>query len=427
MNALKIINFARNAKTVSRSKAQSMSTNSVGWILTELSLIAIPIFVICVTVFFNPAPSKGFFATIVSKPEWYFISLVFCIEAVRDNYRIDRKMRSEEESAHILYAIFFTVIAAVSSGLATHATLGAAQINSDASSQALHVIVNSTPAVNLASGAATKPVQMLGLFSIPIFFCSAFWSAYSKQKLKQIERDEREDSDILSKSGRPRIYSVYRPGRVRDFYDVVADAYNSRNTKTKGIRDAQEIIIKAIRLRVQALKKGKTLNVLDIGGGTGYGVYHSLRSEERVFWTSLDISPKMKGKFSEVFEGKTAITGDCLDFSTFTPLLSGKKYDIVVLSFALTSMARNIDFAELRKICNPGSIVLVADIHPGYVSKSACFDIDVGGQTHKLVLRKVDPLVLEGEALLAGMKRADWKIFENERSEVYSFFLSFTT
>lgn len=422
---MKLFDFHKDAKSAIQLKSRKISTFSTGWILTELCLIAIPIVVICVTVFFNPAPTKGYWLTITSKPEWYFISLVFCIEAVRDNYRIDRKMRSEEESAHILHAIIFTVIAAVFSGLATLASLGVVQHDAQAASQA---IANSAGAIiaNDANVLMIKPAYMLPFFSVPIFFVSAIWTAVSKWRLKQIEQEEKEDSEALSQSARAKIYNVYRPGCVRDFYDVVADAYNSRNTKTKGIRDAQEIIIGSIRQRMQAVKKGKTLDVLDIGGGTGYGIYHSLRSEARVSWTSLDISPKMRGKFIEVFAGRTAITGDCLDFKSLMPLLGGRKFDVVVLSFALTSMERNISFADLKSILNPGATVLVADIHPGYVSKSACFDIDVGNQVHKLVLRKVDPLVLENEALLSGLKRADWKIFENERCEVYSFFLNFS-
>jgi SAM-dependent methyltransferase len=378
------------------------------------TLIAVPIVVLVLTVFFNPSPTKGFFATLTSKPEWYFIALVFCVEALLDCLRIKQKAYENVFDGRTGWALVRTITAAVLAGLAMHATLSNTVINSPLS-----------PAVPGVLGflAAIFQNSSLHIAAIPFFFFCSLFYATTKFKLIEIEKEEDDNNNLWHNARRPRMYTVDRPGRVRCFYDIIAAVYTERNRMTKGIRHAQDSVVDTIRNSIKASRLDK-FRVLDIGGGTGYGAFNLLRKEEKLDWTSLDISPRMTDKFAENFGGGIAITGDCLDLGNKIYSAKAEKYSVIVISFALSSMPSNVNFGKLSSILEDDGLVLIADIHPGYISKSPYFDVDVDNRTYALTLRKVEPLILEDEAS-AKFRRISWKIFNNERGEVYSFYLGF--
>lgn len=369
----------------------------------EVLLVAIPIFVIVLAVAFSPPADKGFWATITAKPEWYFLALVFCIEGHRD------RQRALDKSDDV--GIFLIALAAVIAGLAAAASVAVLPAPQHASKP-----------VAFIEGLLDKLQNPLQFFSIPLFLLSAGWSWYSKWRMNSLEAEAATQRSLREAIAQPKLYNVYKEGAVERFYDQVASVYNKRNDNTKGIREAQDRVISEIRQAARSQPTRKT-SVLDIGGGTGHNLYVSLRGEDGLEWTSLDISTGMTKKFRESFPGARALNGDCMRLAEC--LKPNERFDAIVLSFALSSMPRSADLSVLRAYMNPGGAVFVTDIHPGYVQKSPCFDIDVDGARHALQLRKVEPLVLEQQADAAGFCRASWQIFRNERGEVYSYFIRF--
>lgn len=367
----------------------------------EVLLIAIPILVIVVAVLFWPLPGKGFWSTITSKPEWYFLGLVFCIEAHRDR---NRRAQSDD------VGIVVMALAAVPAALAVAISIA---------TPTQQLSVSPPSYVERLLEALQNPLQFC---SLPVFFLAAGWSWYCKWQLKTEEKAEAEQQKMHLERLRPRLYDVFKRDAAKRFYNIVAGTYNKRNDNTRGIRDAQNRIVEAVRQIVRGVRSG-TLHVLDLGGGTGHNVYLSLRGEERLEWTSVDVSEEMTARFRENFAGTRALSGDCLELRQV--LGAQQKFDVVILSFALSSMRRDVDFGALAEVLSSRGVVLITDIHPGYVSKSPFFDIEVDGVSHALQLRKVEPLLLESEALPAGLSRTGWEIFRNERDEVYSYFVRF--
>ena len=387
-----------------QSGEKNKSSDHRAW--PEVLLVAVPILVIVVTVAFSPPTTKGFVSTITSKPEWYFLALVFCIEAHRDRNRYTN--RTDDVGMVVMS------IAAVVSGLAAAASVAAA------------------PAYTASPGASARYETLerlldalqnpLQFFSVPVFCLAAGWSWICKSKVKELETEAEEQQQMLIGMARPSVYSVYKQGAVERFYNLVAHVYNKRNDNSRGIRDAQNRIVEEVRQAVRA-SNGRPLKVLDIGGGTGYNVYLSLRGEDNLHWTSVDLSSEMTARFRENFQEAHAVTGDCLSLGTC--LDQRERFDVITASFALSSMPRNLDFSSLLRVLRPNGVVLITDIHPGYVSRSPFFDIDVEGTRHALQLRKVEPLVMEAEAEAAGFERTTWSLFKNERGEVYSYFVRF--
>lgn len=394
-------------------------------IAIEALLIATPILVICTTVMVNPVKGKGFVDTVLTKPEWYFITLVFCIEAFRDWLRIHDRTRAVEESPGLLTSlalILLGVVLAVSATLASlsgHApSVPTAPLVEQVVGISTSTHVMTTPSISLSTTKVSKSddLPLLQILSVPLFLLSALWSGYSKVAWKQVERQSKEDGALLADIARPRVYNAEKAGRAKAFYDAVAAAYNERNDKTKGIRSAHNILVEQIYEVARRTNDG--IAVLDIGAGSGYNVYNSLRNEKAIEWTALDVSGRMLKKFKDDFPQALTMEGDCLEL---LPQLSrDKKFDVVVLSFVLSSMPRTLDFEQLAGILKPNGVVLLTDIHPGYIAKSPCFDIEVDHEVHALRLRKVEPLVLEREAS-AHFERDTWQLFDNERGETYAF------
>jgi SAM-dependent methyltransferase len=403
-------------------------SSSLSLIWMESLLIATPLLVICFTVLFNPGNGKGFVSTVISKPEWYFIALVFSIEALRDRLRIKDFKQAERDAdePYVLLALIFILVAAVLAALATLAALG---LPAEHTVPTSYVMQNGSEDLNLGAAAIavqqppmkSTNISLLQYLAIPIFLMCAVWSARSKVAWKREEHRDLEQRSLLVEVGAPRMYNVEKTGRAKAFYDAVAAVYNERNDKTKGIRSAHNVIVQSILCIPRTPTSG--ISVLDIGAGSGYNVYNSLRNDSGIDWTAFDVSPKMIQKFQQDFPQVTAIVGDCLS-PDLENLGMDKKFDVIVLSFALSSMRKSIDFDCLARLLKPSGFVLVADIHPGYVAKSPSFDIKVGRDTHALKLRKVDPLMLEEEAKVK-FSRAKWQLFSNERGEIYSYFLHF--
>lgn len=389
-------------------------------LLSEHVLLAIPIVVLLVTIAFMPHASKSFIGTIASKPEWYFLALVFCIEAHRDRAKVTSKGGGDDSVGMIFLAIAAVLSALAAATSVTSSSLPTAAATSVSAVSAPSGREEELPWLEMLTSQVQTPLQR---FAIPAFFLSALWSFVSKRRLRVIEDEDADQLRVLTASN-VRVYPLGRKNAVRNFYDAVASEYNKRNDKTKGIRNASDLVVQTVRSRATGRPAGQRLSVLDLGGGTGHNTYNLLRSVSNIDWVSVDISPGMTEKFTEAFPGIPAVTGD---FQDLPSCLAGVKqtYDVIILCFSMSSMVDELDLGGLSRALNPGGAVIVADIHPGYIAKSPRFDIEIGAKIHALELRKVEPLVLEHQGREAGMLRTEWQIFENERSEIYSFVLQF--
>lgn len=390
------------------------------WTIVETILIAIPLIIICVVAAIKLSSDTGLLSTVSTKPEWYFIALVYCLEALRERTRLGELNGSPKYASGVQFAIVCTIVAAILAVIATLDSLGvfAAKV--------------AAATATLPSTTEPKAINQLHIIAIPCFLLAAFWSGITKIAVKRAEYAWHADFEAMTSIRRPRLFRYSDSKKVAKFYDLIAAIYDRRNEGAKELRRAQRRIVTEIRSLLRADDPGKMVSVLDIGGGTGTNVYSALLEEPHVKWTYIDSSTVMAAKFQEDYESAaggapTILVGDALSIETALDVSAYKEhFDFAILSFSLSSMPANPEFRKLAAMLKPGARVLIADIHPGYVAKSPFFDVPSDGDVLHLELRKVESLLIERDANGAGLVRDSWDVYLNRRGEAYCYFVAFT-
>lgn len=202
--------------------------------------------------------------------------------------------------------------------------------------------------------------------------------------------------------------------RVVEFYDAVAPLYNNRNTG-KYLATYVEIDA-AIR---SLLPSVEGISVCDVGGGTGTLLRWFLRNE--VKWSNIDISRRSLNVFESEFASYINKTIRIRDVRAEKFLEPGEFFDVVVMSYLLSSLDRLPDFAQIRGAMREHSILVVADNHFDYVQKNPRYGFDgLNGQTLSIFPRPMFPDDLRSQVQAAGFVEVSYKLVLFDGAEPYS-------
>lgn len=210
----------------------------------------------------------------------------------------------------------------------------------------------------------------------------------------------------------------FDPRSAADFYQVIATRYDQRNSGA--LLDTQREIVR--RISARALDR-PDLRVLDLGGGTGREIATHFFDHPTIRWSYVDFCSAMVDQFRRNIRGTTLadrVTVHIEDVTSAIGRLPGGSFDVVLLSFVLSSMPTWPDFRAVGSLLAPGGVLVVADIDPAYTALKPCYEVAVDGRTYSLRTTPVRPLRILRKARAAGLVLHEVVEVESERRE-YSF------
>jgi ubiquinone/menaquinone biosynthesis C-methylase UbiE len=217
----------------------------------------------------------------------------------------------------------------------------------------------------------------------------------------------------------------YTTDLARDFYQKIAPNYDLRNRNSGNLVTTHlETVDTVQRLRAQR----PLLRVLDLGGGTGKLIAIPFFNDPTVSWTYVDFCPAMAAEFRRNLAGQplgdnAEIVVD--DLVRVLRQLPAASYDVVLLSFVLSSMPAALDLTPVARVMRPDGSLVITDINPGYTHEKPLYKVPVGGQVVALRTTPVDPFDVIRRAGAAGLTMAEQRTF-GEGVTYYSFMTVFT-
>jgi Methyltransferase domain len=201
---------------------------------------------------------------------------------------------------------------------------------------------------------------------------------------------------------------------VVDFYDAVASLYNNRN-RGEYIKTYVEID-KVIRSLSPSLDG---ISICDIGGGTGM----LLRwfENNKVKWTNIDISNQSLKKFKEDFPNYSNKTARICDIRTENFAVNGECFDVIVMSFLLSSLESSPNFNQIHAAMRENSLLVVADNYFEYVQKNPYYGFKAAnGNTLAIRPKPVYPNDLRTQFQSLGFVEISYKLVELDNIGPYS-------
>ncbi len=116
-----------------------------------------------------------------------------------------------------------------------------------------------------------------------------------------------------------------------------------------------------------------------------------------VHWTNVDLSNKALSVYEKnPYAKKEKRPFDIVKGSYPKP---NEKFDIVIMSFILSSLPKNFPFQNLSKIMSPTSMLIIADTHTEYSTGKPYGFKDVHGKNYALKIKPIDPVVLNSQVV----------------------------
>lgn len=206
-----------------------------------------------------------------------------------------------------------------------------------------------------------------------------------------------------------------------EFYDRIAgDIYDGR--LSSAYRMTHRFV--AERIHRQIIGEQKPL-VLDVGGGTGK-LLDILGPIPQVEWTYIDASPRMLNYFSREFDQQWVNAEVCHGKFEDVYRSLTKQYDVILMSFFLSSCTSFPKFSKLAKILKPTGILIVVEAEPEYSKLNPFFSVTVQKVEHALRIRTISR-----EALRKNLEDNGWYQKELSKSifrenDCYSYVSIFT-
>jgi 2-polyprenyl-3-methyl-5-hydroxy-6-metoxy-1,4-benzoquinol methylase len=191
------------------------------------------------------------------------------------------------------------------------------------------------------------------------------------------------------------VYTEFELSNSVEFYDLVAEFYDERNTQN------YEKTYDLIHSLCQDHKGDLSgISICDLGGGTGALLKKFMH--HNVHWTNVDLSKKALSVFEKnyaEFSTKAKRPFDIVNGSYPKP---NEKFDVVIMSFVLSSLPTNFPFRNLNKIMLPSSVLIIADNHMEYSTGKPFRFKEVNGQNYALKTKPIDPFVLKTQVTKQG-------------------------
>ena len=210
---------------------------------------------------------------------------------------------------------------------------------------------------------------------------------------------------------------LFQPSESVEFFDLIADQYDARNTSF--VLDAHKQIIREISPLVD---KQERTNVLDVGSGTGRAIALHYFERQSVQWTALEPSEQMRKMFRANMDGSgmswEVIDGGLSDL----PKFEGKApYDIVIMSLVLTSIEATPDLAGLIKLINKGGKLIIAD----FFDSSQYYDFNLSARRVALFNKKFPIFEIVEACLSCGMSLNKVTRIPNKNNRGFTFVMTF--
>ena len=215
----------------------------------------------------------------------------------------------------------------------------------------------------------------------------------------------------------PNDFEVYR---AAEFYEKIAVYYDKgvSNDFTGTHTDLNRVI-------EGQLSAGNATNVLDLGGGTGR-IFGNFDVNPAVAWHYCDACPAMLNVFSRNF-GKSSVLREavCQDAEEYLHK-SAARFDIIILSFLISSMPHTIDFSLLKHRLIDDGLLIIVEANPTYSEKKPKFSIfdKSNNVKYSLKIRPMDAPSLSKSASLVGFKIDDL-LSHNKGDQPYSYIAIF--
>lgn len=202
------------------------------------------------------------------------------------------------------------------------------------------------------------------------------------EKIRQLPPPEHRADPSLSDNP---TYDIVPLSKAAEFYDRIAPYYNRRNTG-KYLATYVEIY-QAIATFCSQLDGA---NIADLGGGTGF-LLHRLQ-QHAVRWLNVDISRGALKVFEEDFNFYKFKSMRMLDVSRDTFFKPAEDFDVIVMSYLLSSMDGTPNLPQIRSAMKDDSVLIVADNHASYVDQNRYYGFtDIEGKNLAIAPRPMVP------------------------------------
>lgn len=216
---------------------------------------------------------------------------------------------------------------------------------------------------------------------------------------------------------------------ARCFYDTCAKNYDRANSDWLWETHDQ------VALEILENIPKKNAQILDLGGGTGRYIATSVMKHNQNSiskWVNYDFSNKMQGIFRAHMKiGKMLYETIEMDIHHLSKWRSRGKFDIIIMSFVLSSMQNIPDFSEIRKKIKKGGTLIVSEGDPIYtMEKGKKWSVKGDGNVWGFSLNPINPVQILVRASEAGFELIDQKLIKKSISDTddpvdYSYILSF--
>ena len=149
------------------------------------------------------------------------------------------------------------------------------------------------------------------------------------------------------------------------FYDAIAADYNTNFKSSDKLVKTQDAVADQIDATLESVgsgSDGKRGKILDLGGGTGLlAQYYSSRRD--IDWVACEPAARMRERYVELFRNRNLLKPriESWDLDQATKELKDEKFDVIVLSFVLSSLEKLPKFAPLKSLLKESGILILAD------------------------------------------------------------------
>lgn len=203
-----------------------------------------------------------------------------------------------------------------------------------------------------------------------------------------------------------------------EFYGLVAPSYDIRNTGP--LLRTQHVTLNRIK---RARDGRRTLDVLDLGGGTGREIATHFGDDPDVHWTCVDSCAAMAAQFrANLVDDQVRMSVRVLeeDLRRVHERLPAESYDVVLLSLVLSSLPALPDLGPVARLLRPGGVLVVSDIDPLYTERNPYYSVRVAGGEVSLRTTPVQPHQVAARAGAAGLEHVD-TVSTSRGSATYAF------
>jgi ubiquinone/menaquinone biosynthesis C-methylase UbiE len=214
---------------------------------------------------------------------------------------------------------------------------------------------------------------------------------------------------------------VYQVTESISFYHAIANFYDHRNSAE--LLQTHRAVIAEID---KCLNKSPQLRVLDLGGGTGKLVAHQFFNNAQMTWTYADPCVPMVEQFKLNLGGELLHTeAHLLTIDEACQAFSSASFDVIVVSFVLSSIPQLPDFRKLARLLRANGVLVIAEADPAYSTEEPLYGFATEDGSTALKIRPIHNLELKKECEEAGLTQ-NFVSLVRKRGIIYSYVASFS-